>query len=42
MPTNDDEPTPLDSRISVLGISYEGLRALCLDKGLFSRRTVRR
>ena len=30
LPTNDDEPTPLDARISVLGISYEGSERFAL------------
>ena len=34
MPTNDDEPTPLDSRISVLGISYEGSERFALTSAL--------
>ena len=33
-PTDGDEPTPLNSRISVLGISYEGSERIALADGL--------
>ena len=33
-PTDGDEPTPLNSRISVLGISYEGSERIALKDGL--------
>ena len=41
MPTDGDEPTPLDPRISVLGISYEGSERFALTAALSCRAATR-